>query len=520
MADLTKSAVAEPRRTEPEPAPAWPEDTAPLPEPTEPATATSVTATETTAAVTATATATATEPDAPATESGTPTPEPAPPATEPGPAAPGARKSALVRRRRAVLAVAASATLLSVGGLGGAMLVKSPAQAAADTRAPRASVITATVASERLARTAVLRGDVTSGATLSITPTSVADTRALGGGTNPGGMAPVLTRKLAHVGDTVAAARPLVEFSGRPVYVLPGSIPVYRDILPGESGQDIAQLQSALAGLGLYDGGDKRGFFGPATGKAVTALYHRMGYPVPVTGGQEGGQSGQAGESGQNGEPAGGGGSTSGPFVPASEMAFVSSVPVRVISLPASVGDKVNGPAVTLATGGLKLTGYLDPSFHGLVKDGMKVRITSESLGLTASGTVASVGALVTPGDKSGAQSSDGAAPGQGAGGLANGGVPYLPMQITRTGSWDNRLDGQNVRITLTAAATTGAVLTVPEAAINAGANARTSVTVVGSDGSQRKVHVTVGVSADGRVQVTPDGTARLRAGDRVVVGQ
>jgi hypothetical protein len=430
-------------------------------------------------------------------------------APEPGPTAGGdrtARTSALARRRRGVLAVASAAALLSLGGLGGAMLVKSPAQAAADTRAPKASVITASVGSERLARTVVLRGDVTSGATLSITPTEVADSRALGGGTNPGGSSPVLTRKLAHVGDTVKAAEPLVEFSGRPVYVLPGRIPAYRDMLPGESGDDIAQLQGALAKLGLYHGGDKHGYFDTATKKAVVALYHRLGYPVPVTGGS----AGKGGGSKATGEP----------FVPSSEMAFASSVPVRVVGLPAAVGDKVSGPVVSLATGGLKLTGYLDPSYQGLVKEGMKVRITSETLGLTASAGVSSVGELVTPGDKTGSQTSGDNASAQDGNGPANGGVPYLPVQVTRIGTWDNRLDGQNVRMTITAAATTGAVLTVPEAAINAGADARTSVTVVAPDGSQHRVRVTVGVSADGKVQVTPAGTARLRAGDRVVVGQ
>ncbi|MFJ9820006.1 peptidoglycan-binding protein [Streptomyces sp. NPDC101151] len=449
------------------------------------------------------------------------TAEPAPPGPPdktagPAPGTP-ARTSALARRRRAVLAVAAAAVLLSLGGLGGAMLVKSPAQVAADTGAPKASVITASVTSERLARTVVLRGDVTSGATLSVTPTAVADSRALGGGTNPGGSSPVLTRKLAHVGDTVKAARPLVEFSGRPVYVLPGRIPVYRDMLPGESGADIAQLQSALTGLGLYHGGDTHGSFGTATQKAVVALYRRLGYPVPVTGGAGSGHADESGEKGGRAK------TTSGPFVPASEMAFASSVPVRVVGLPTAVGDKVNGPVVSLATGGLRLTGYLDPSYGGLVKEGMKIRISTESLGVNATGTVASVGALVTPGDKAGSQTSDdpaGSASAQGSGAPANGGIPYLPVQVTRTGTWDNRLDGQNVRMTITAAATTGAVLTVPEAAINAGADARTSVTVVRADGSQHKVRVTVGVSADGRVQVTPAGAERLTAGDRVVVGQ
>lgn len=424
------------------------------------------------------------------------------------------RASALARRRRGVLAVACAAALLSLGGLGGAMLVKSPAQVAADTGAPKAAVITAPVTSQRLARTVVLRGDVTSGATLSITPATVADTRALGGGTNPGGSTPILTRRPAHVGDTVGAARPLVEFSGRPVYVLPGRIPVYRDMLPGESGDDIAQLQSALSGLGLYSGGDARGRFGTATEKAVVALYRRMGYPVPVTPGAGTGDSERSG----SGSVAGGA-AAGRAFVPSSEMAFAPSVPVRVVGLPAAVGDKVSGPVVSLATGGLRLTGYLDPSYAGLVEEGMKIRISAETLGVSAAGTVASVGALVTPGDKAGAASDDPAAP-PASGAPANGGVPYLPVQVTREGTWDNRLDGQNVRMTITAAATAGAVLTVPEAAINSGADARTSVTVLRPDGSRHTVRVTVGVSADGMVQVAPAGSGRLGGGDLVVVGQ
>jgi peptidoglycan hydrolase-like protein with peptidoglycan-binding domain len=431
------------------------------------------------------------------------------------------------------------AVLLSAGGLGGATLVKSPAQAAADTRAPAASVITAPVVSQQLARTAVLRGDVTSGAALDVTPTKVAGTRAQDGGINPGGGTPILTKKLVHVGERVDQAHALVEFSGRPVYVLQGKVPAYRDMLPGESGSDIAELQSALSGLGLYRGGDSSGYFGSATKRAVTGLYRRLGYPVPTTGDDSGRAVDEAeqalGDLEKQPKPdtallarardaLDAARAAGGPFVPLSEMAFVSSLPARVVALPTAVGEKVSRPVVSLATGGLRLTGYLDPSYGSLVKAGMKAHISAESLGLTASGTVASVGALVTPGDKAGAGSgsgdAEGAAAAQGSGALVNDGVPYLPVQVTQKETWDNRLDGQNVRITITAAATRGTVLTVPEAAVNSTADAHTSVTVVGQGGAQHTVRVTVGVSADGSVQVTPVGRVRLQSGDRVVVGQ
>jgi multidrug efflux pump subunit AcrA (membrane-fusion protein) len=92
-------------------------------------------------------------------------------------------------------------------------------------------------------------------------------------------------------------------------------------------------------------------------------------------------------------------------------------------------------------------------------------------------------------------------------------------LQIKPDKPWPAAFDGQDVRITVTAAATEGAVLAVPEAAISSGANAQTSVSVVGPGGKQRIVPVTTGVSADGMVQVTPiDGG--LSTGERVVVGQ
>ncbi|MEU2235355.1 peptidoglycan-binding protein [Streptomyces vietnamensis] len=511
-------------------------------------------------------------------------------------ATPAPTRSRLARRRRLVIGVAGAAALLSIGGLAGSMLVKSPAQLAADARAPRASVLTAPVVYQKLANTVVLRGDFSSGEPFSVTPASVAATASHFGGINPAGSAVILTRTLVHLGDKARAAQPLVEVSDRPVYVLPGAIPGYRDMLPGESGRDIAQLQTALGGLGLYQGGDATGYFGAATKAAVSRLYRQMGYPAPITGKEtqqavqqartavdeaqqqvrrlqdatsgkpaggaapaagpsasaaagDGKSGGSAAEDGKGDGSAAGGGTPrqqlaraeqqavqaqqaldlaeaqDGVFVPASEMAFVPTLPARVTALPAKIGDKVSGPVVSLATGGLHLTGYLDPTRGPLVKSGMKVEITAESLGLSSEGRVRSVGSLVTPGDKANGTTPKGAADagsqnGQPSGPLLNGGVPFLPLEVLPSGTWNTRFDGQNVRITITAAATDKAVLTVPEAAITSGADTRTIVTVVRADGTRHEVPVTAGVSANGLVEVTPSDPAALRAGDRVVIGQ
>lgn len=76
----------------------------------------------------------------------------------------------------------------------------------------------------------------------------------------------------------------IAEVSGRPVFVLPGTIPAYRDMQPGQSGDDIAQLQNVLKGLGISTGGDAKGVFGAGTKTAVGRLYQQLGYPAAVTG--------------------------------------------------------------------------------------------------------------------------------------------------------------------------------------------------------------------------------------------
>lgn len=435
------------------------------------------------------------------------------------PEADGNRISA---RRRTTLTCAAAAALLSVGGLVGATFVKSPSQAAADTRPPAASVITAPVRSEVLRNTVVLRGTFSDGATVAAQPTSVAATSASPPGDGVSEL--VITGVFVHPGETVTAGHPLVEYSGRPVFALPGTVPVYRDLTPGESGKDVAQLQSALSSLGCSSYPDPAGAFAVGTEYAVRCLYRTMGYPVPLISTTPDGSAASSPQTGSKTATAAKDPTASAPvalpMVPASELLFVPSLPARVVSVPVSVGDPVKGPVVTLARGGPILTGMLDPSDSDLVKAGMAVQVMDDTTGLTAQGTVTSIGSLTTgSASGTGGDTSDSGAM---AAGDADGGSTtgaYLPLAVTPTSSWPIAMDGQNVRLTITAAATSGAVLAVPEAAIFAGADSATTVTVRTPAGTERVVPVTPGASADGMVQITPRNGS-LSAGDTVVVGQ
>ncbi|AUY53033.1 peptidoglycan-binding domain-containing protein [Streptomyces sp. CB01881] len=183
-------------------------------------------------------------------------------------------RSRLVRRRRAFLLVAAVAAVVSVGGLGAASLVKSPADRAAATDPPPATLITATAGMQVLNPSVVLRGMVFPPTQYDVLPSaSSADVKQL-----------YVSGLRVKAGDQVAAGQQLAEVSGRPLFVLPGPVPAYRDVRPGDTGPDVAEVQAALAGLGYRTGADASGTFGAGTKQAVKAYYEHLGYPVPTTG--------------------------------------------------------------------------------------------------------------------------------------------------------------------------------------------------------------------------------------------
>ncbi|MFJ4685932.1 peptidoglycan-binding protein [Streptomyces sp. NPDC088789] len=190
-------------------------------------------------------------------------------------------------RRRWVAAVAAGSTLLAVAGFAAAQVIKSPAQAAADTEPPPADVLTAPVERRVLKETVVVRGTVAAGQSVTVTPVA---------GGEEGAAEPVVTKLPVDAGDTVRAGQLLLEVSGRPVFVLKGELPVYRDLKPGAKGDDVTQMQKALRGLGHGTGDDRSGVFGSGTKAALRSLYAGLGYdPKPAADDGEAVEAGEAG---------------------------------------------------------------------------------------------------------------------------------------------------------------------------------------------------------------------------------
>jgi multidrug efflux pump subunit AcrA (membrane-fusion protein) len=470
------------------------------------------------------------------------------------------RGSRLARRRRILIAVAAGAALLSIGGLIGAAFVKSPAQLAADTAPPADTVTTAKVTSAVLTASVAMRGTVY--------PSTQYDVSASGTSSQL-----YISKLDVSAGKTVTNGDLLAEIDGQPMFVLKGSVPAWRTLSPGESGPDVAELQNALSLLGWYDGDDKPGYFGTATGDAVSAFYQYLGYTVPTTGAQTQQAVNQAqkavtadeqqiarlkaekqtpqvmaqlstaesqlssDESALSAAEA-----VNGPEVPQSDVVFLPSVPSTVVAVNGAVGQEPGSPFIELsARGALALTGQLPPSYASQVKDGLQVTIYDEATGIHATGMVTAIGnptstvptgTIVNIGgsgsgsgsggssSSSGSSGSSGSSnsSGSSSSGSSSSSTLFVPVTVTPSSPLPAALNGENVLVTVQTGQTEGPVLTVPVAAIVTTASGQSFVTVVGPGGKQTKVRVTPGLSDNGDVQVTPVTAGTLAAGDNVVV--
>ncbi len=163
------------------------------------------------------------------------------------------------------LALAVLIGLAIVGWLA-AQQIRSPAQVAAETAPPQASPITVPVEKRTLSTVVIVRGTVRYGAPQA----AELGTSQIRQGSDVVTQPPRRGARLGP-GDVAMAV------DDRPVFVLPGAIPMHRDLGPGDEGPDVRQLEQALAGLGLRPGAVD-GRYDAATAAAVSALYLRSGW--------------------------------------------------------------------------------------------------------------------------------------------------------------------------------------------------------------------------------------------------
>ncbi|MCX5406650.1 hypothetical protein OHA37_22590 [Streptomyces sp. NBC_00335] len=489
----------------------------------------------------------------------------------------------LPRRRRWVVGVAAGSVLLSGVGVAVAQVIKSPAQAAADSAAPPPSVLTAPVEQRVLVASVVVRGTVTAQQSVDVTPVGAA----------PGAAGAVVTKLPVAVGGRVEEGQVLLEVSGRPVIALRGTLPAYRDLKPGSEGGDVAQLQQALARLGHATGADRAGRFGEGTKAALSALYASAGYdPLPalpdgnasvvdarnaVTSAERAVEDARdaadrAAKAASAPPPAAPPAPSASPSAPAgargtdrraadgkgSDVAPDPGAEADVSALRKQVARAKEDLSAARAqlVQILAAVGPMAPVAEVVFLSSFPARVDSvaSKVGAQVSGKVLTVSAgalvvngylqeyqkgLVQPGRQVGIASevtgvtavasvasvADTLGQEQPATGTGqpSGQQPAGPkgylMVVQPKAPLDPRLAGQDVRLTIEAASTGGEVLVVPVSAVSAAVDGRTYVTVLEADGVRRRVRVTTGTTGDGHVEVRPAEGDRLAEGDRAVVG-
>ncbi len=170
-------------------------------------------------------------------------------------------------RTRLLALCTAGVVAVGAGGFVLGRQVKSPADAAAQAAPPTASRLAVPVERRVISATLITRGDVRFGDPKPVVLPPSALKANLGN----------LVTLAATKGQEIEAGKRVLEVAGRPVLALVGSTPAYRDLRPGDQGDDVRQLEVGLSKLG-FDPGAVDGRYDDATEKGVEAWYRNVGY--------------------------------------------------------------------------------------------------------------------------------------------------------------------------------------------------------------------------------------------------
>jgi len=261
--------------------------------------------------------------------------------------------------------------------------------------------------------------------------------------------------------------------NGSPVALLYGSVPDWRALGEGVTGQDVSQLNHDLVTLGYADRADIVAlgwdYYSWETAYGVQRVEEHLGVSYPS------------------------GALTLGQVVFEPEA-------LRVTQVTGSLGGPASGPVLAATSNRHVVTIPLDVSGPSEVKAGDAVTVTLPD-GTTTPGVVSSVGAVATT-----TSSQQGQGP-----------TTTIPVQVTLADPRaEGTLDQAPVTVNITTASSGGPVLAVPVTALMAQASGGYQVEVVGPGNTRRWVSATPGIfdDANGLVQVT----GKLTPGERVVV--
>lgn len=328
----------------------------------------------------------------------------------------------------------------------------------------------------------------------------------------------VVTRLSLKPGRKLANGSLGAEISGRPLFLLEGAFPAYRDLSEGMQGTDVRQLQQAL---GQLYGTPVTGTFDDRTARDLKRLYRSAGYrpllgaeggadaggsaSTSGTGGKTGGATGGTGTGGgDTGATTGTTGSNSGSAgtppprtrtvvtLPMAEVVFMGSLPATVGEVSGRVGANASEPLFTV-TGGrwqikVPVSDTALPDFTSLPQ-GTRAKVTGDRFG--------------------------GAALGSSYERVSSGSPRHAYFDVT--GAVPDTALGSPVKVEAVRRSSSPDSLIVPVSALWTDPAGLVSVTVVQGD-RRRHVPVDVGLTVGGRAAVTGTDPA-LAKGARLLVG-
>jgi peptidoglycan hydrolase-like protein with peptidoglycan-binding domain len=256
-------------------------------------------------------------------------------------------------------------------------------------------------------------------------------------------------------GTRISRGQTVYRDDEKPVPLIYGTVPLYRPLAPGESGNDVAELERNLAALG-YTGFTADNAYTSTTASAVRRWQHSLG--LPQTG-----------------------------IVDPSAV-VVAPDAIRIATL-APLGSTTSGAVLTYTGTVRRVDVALDVAQHDIVHVGTTATITLPD-NSTVDGQIASIGTVAVPASNQ------------------NAGQPGpITVRVVITVADQSRLgtlEGTPVQVTLVSGQRAD-VLTVPVQALVALAGGGYGVQVV-AGGTTRYVAVTVGLFAGGRVEVSGVG--------------
>ncbi|MFG1605122.1 peptidoglycan-binding protein [Actinoplanes sp. NPDC049265] len=336
-------------------------------------------------------------------------------------------------RRRTAIGV--TAAVVALAGAGTAAVVAERRSGGAPAGAPPPGATT-TVRRETLAGSVSVDGELGYGEVVPIAA-----------------KAPGTVTWLPKVGATIKRGGVMLRADNKPVVLLYGVLPMYRELRPGVEGPDVALLERNLRGLG-YAGFTVDDEYTDLTGQAVRRWQEDLGREK------------------------------TGVVDPS--WVVVADGAIRVAGRPVRLGAPATGEVLSYTGAESVVTVKLDADKAGWAQPGVKVTVTLPN-GKDTPGTVASIGTKAEPKDK--------------------GEAPTIPVTVALGADAPlGRLREGPVTATYVSERRKN-VLTVPVAALVALAEGGYGLEVVGGSGP-RFLPVQVGFFADGKVEVRGAGLA------------